>query len=150
MFSCHSVGSVKSFDAWWILWWWCSCLVAFLCLIWAFAILHCTVFIHSHKRLFLEALRTHDDPISISMWCHDPSGRILEALCGIPFSVYKVQEEEHLTFISFFCCLEVWSHTLKIAERGVDLPNTLEEGVKYFYFLKGGQVKYFHLIRQFI
>lgn len=83
--------------------------------------LHC--FIHSYKHLFLEALRSHKDHISISMWCHDPSGGILKALCGIPFSVYKVREEEYLTFISFFCCLEIWSHTLKIAERGVNLPN---------------------------
>lgn len=153
MLSCHSVSSVKSFDAWWILWWWwwwwCSCLVASLCLIWTFAMLHCTVFIHSHKRLFLEARWKHDNPVSISTWRHDPPGRILKALCGIPFSVYKVQEEERLTFISFFCCLEVWSHTLKIDERGVDQPNTLEEAVKYLYFLNGGQVEYFHLIGQF-
>lgn len=71
-------------------------------------------------------------------------------LCGIPFSVYKVQEEDLLTFISFFCCLEIWSHTLKIAKRGADLQNTLEKGGKYFYFLEGGQVRYlFQLIRSF-
>lgn len=65
----------------------------------------------------------------------------LKVLSGIPFSVYKVQEEERLTLIFFFCRLKTWSHTLKIAERGADVPNTLEKGVKYFYFQKGGQVK---------
>lgn len=69
-------------------------------------------------------------------WCW-----ALKVLSGIPFSVYKVQEEERVTLIFFFCGLETWSHTLKITKRGADVPNTWEKGVEYFYFQKGGQVK---------
>lgn len=107
-------------------------------IIFIFALQH--YFIHSYKHLCLEAVWPQTDHISISKRGYDPWSGSLKICSEFQFSIYKVPEEGIWTFIFFFCCPEFY---IKDCLKRHWVARSLENGVKYFYFLKGDQVKIF-------
>lgn len=101
--------------------------------------------IHSCKHLFLEVLRSNRDHISISMWCHDPSGSWKH--CVEFHFLYTKYRRKSIWLLSLPMLSWDLVTYIKDCWKRRWSAKLLEKGVNYFYFLKGRQVKYFELLR---